>query len=64
MPVKQMKQTLERKSTGEPSPLATALRKSAPKASGTRVGTLQDWRQGSTSDKSQRRCSQILRDGR
>jgi hypothetical protein len=34
------------------------------KAPGTRVGMLQDWRQGSTSGKAPRRKANALRDGR
>lgn len=43
---------------------ATALPKLHRKASGTRVGMLQDWRQGSTSGKAPRRKANALRDGR
>lgn len=63
MPItKHMEHRVGRKSTEHQS--ATALRKRESKASGTRVGTLQDWRQGSMSEKAQRRYGQILRDGR
>jgi len=34
------------------------------KATGTRVGMLQDWRQASTSGKAPRRKANALRDGR
>lgn len=62
MPITEnMKQTIAGKLTAEQSPLA--LRKSAPKAAGTRIGVLHDWRQGSTCEKTERH-GQILRDGR
>jgi len=38
--------------------------KSQPKAARTRLGMLQDWRQGSTSGKAPRRKPNALRDGR
>jgi len=41
-----------------------AFPKLRPKAPGTRIGTLQDWRQGSTSGKAPRRNANALRDGR
>jgi len=63
MPItEQMKQTIERKSKKEQKP-ATALRNPAPKALGTRVGTLQDWREGSSFGTRSRR-GLTLRDGR
>jgi hypothetical protein len=63
MPIsKQKKQTIEQDSPKGRSPLANALRKPTPKAAGTRVGTLQDWR-GATSGKTRRGRNQ-MRDGR
>lgn len=63
MPITEnMKHTIAGKLAAEQNPLA--LRKSAPKAAGTRIGVLQDWRQGSTSEKTERRHGQVLRDGR
>jgi hypothetical protein len=55
---------MEHKTTEERHPIATALRKLHRKAPGTRVGMLQDWRQGSTSGKASRRETNALRDGR
>lgn len=65
MPITEhMKQRVEQKSTKEQSPAATGLRNPAPKAFGTRVGTLQDWREGSAAGKAPRRRGLTLRDGR
>jgi hypothetical protein len=61
MPITEhMKQTIEQKSSEGQSPLGNVVRK--PKAAGTRVGILQDWR-GATSEKTRRRRNQ-KRDGR
>ena len=46
------------------SPLATTFQNLTRKATGIRVGILQDWRQGSTSGKAPRRKANALRDGR
>lgn len=46
------------------SPLATVFGKAHQKAHGTRVGMLQDWREGSTSGTAPRRKTNALRDGR
>lgn len=63
MPVTEhMKQTVKQKSTKEGSP--AALRNPSPKATGTRVGTLQDWREGSATGKALRHRGHTLRDGR
>lgn len=59
----QMKQTVEQDSLEAQSPLAAALRKAAPKTSGTRAGILQDLREGSQG-KAPRRLATQLRDGR
>jgi hypothetical protein len=47
-----------------PSSKLNALRKSRRKAQGTRVGILENWRQGATSGKAPRRNTNALRDGR
>lgn len=63
MPITEhMKQTIEQKSSEGQSPLGNVVRKATPKAAGTRVGILQDWR-GATSGKMRRRRNQ-MRDGR
>jgi hypothetical protein len=59
----QMKKTTGQYATEGQSPQAAALRTPAPKPAGTRMGILQDWREGSTTGKERRR-SQALRDGR
>lgn len=60
MPTEYAKQTIEQKSSDGQSQLENVVRK--PKAAGTRVGILQDWR-GATSGKARRRRNQ-KRDGR
>jgi hypothetical protein len=63
MPItEQTKQTIGHDETEAQNPPATALRKPAVKAAGTRMGIFQDWREGSTTEKAQRRAP--LRDGR
>jgi hypothetical protein len=51
-------------STAGRTPLANASQKLRRKAPGTRIGILQDWRHGSTSEKASRREANRLRDGR
>jgi hypothetical protein len=64
MPVtEQLKQTIGHEGTDAQKPAATATRKPAAKAAGTRMGIFQDWREGSTTGKARRQC-QTLRDGR
>lgn len=58
----QMKQTIGHDESEAQNEPATALRKPAVKAAGTRMGIFQDWREGSTLEKARRR--QALRDGR
>ena len=58
----QTKQTIGHGETEAQNPPATALRKPAVKAAGTRMGIFRDWREGATLEKAQRR--QALRDGR
>lgn len=64
MPItEQMKQTSGHEGTNSQTSLTMALQKPAAKAAGTRVGILQDWREGLTSGKAPRRRN-TLRDGR
>lgn len=58
--IEQVKQTIGQGSSEGRSPLESVVRK--PKAAGTRVGILQDWR-GATSEKTPHRRNQ-MRDGR
>lgn len=59
----QTKQTIGNDSTNAGNSLATTLRRPAPKAFGTRVGILQDWRAGANG-KGPGRHGKSVRDGR
>ena len=61
---KSAKFAMEPDSTAGRTSLANTSQKLRRKAPGTRIGILQDWRHGSTSEKAPRREANRFRDGR
>lgn len=65
MPVNKNVREMQKNSTAKRDPMTSSFRQSARKAPGTRLGTWEDWREGSgRSGKIPGRHGHVIRDGR